>query len=253
MNEVIWLTQLSFPALIDTLVERIEALLDEPHGTRIALAGGRTPRALLQQLRASGAPLHTLTLVPTDERWVSVHDAQSNEGMFRRELVAPLEAALQPRLVSLKTTAATPAEAVSEVARRLDLAVPGDFELTLLGMGADGHVASLFPGPPMTLGAIGDAPPRNTRGRARRWTSASCIAAVQPETGQPRLSLSLSRLLRTRALALLINGADKRRVLQAALADPIGELPVAQLLRSAQARGLNPAVYWTADESMELA
>jgi 6-phosphogluconolactonase len=225
-----WRCEDRFDALIARTGQWLAAVL--ARGGSAALPGGRTPRALCRHLASLDLPWASIRLLATDERWVDDSAADSNEGMFRRELLAQLE--VPPKLVSLKNEAAAPREAVTAVAQRLARAFPTEFDAVLLGMGDDGHVASLFPGAPLNDAADPHVP---------------CLAAAHPQTAQPRISLSLDRLLRTRALALLVSGESKRAVLEraqafasAARAD---DLPVTALLRAAHAKALPVQVFWS--------
>jgi len=205
---------------IDTLSTALsQQWLDIIHSTTapvsFALAGGTTPapvyRRLDALLSASTTPHQPVTLVATDERWVDDDDAQSNEGLFRRCL--PLSGAQQQwQLLSLKNSAATPEAATAAIDARLRAHLPHAFDAVLLGMGADGHIASLFPGAPV------------------QQEQASCLATLHPQTQQSRMSLSLPRLLNTQRIWLLISSAEKRRVFEEAGQQ---QLPVSALLRDA--------------------
>ena len=101
---------------------------------------------------------------------------------------------------------------------------PGDFDAVLLGMGADGHIASLFPGAANL--AQGMAP----------GSGIDALATVPdplpPEAPFARISLTLPRLLRAREIHLVVTGEEKRAVLQRALREPQGGLPVCGLLQA---------------------
>lgn len=188
--------------------------------TCFALAGGSTPAPVYRQLDAMLATRDSakITLVATDERWVDDSDAQSNEGLFKQSL--PLSYGKQWQLVSLKNGASTPEVAAEAISERLQQQLPPLFSAVLLGMGSDGHIASLFP----------DAPTRHDE--------LSCLAAVHPQSRQSRMSLSLPRLLATEKIWLLISGAEKRQILERAMG---GDLPISALLREARC---NIEVFW---------
>jgi 6-phosphogluconolactonase len=185
-----------------------------------ALAGGSTPAPVyrrLDQALAAHAPCE-VKLVATDERWVDDSDAQSNEGLFKQCLA--LSYRKQWNLVSLKNTARTPEVAIEAINERLHQQIPQKLTAVLLGMGADGHIASLFPGAPT------------------QHDDLACLAAVHPQTRQSRISLALPRLLNTERIWLVITGAEKRQLFERAAN---GSLPITDLL--AQAR-CNIEVYW---------
>jgi 6-phosphogluconolactonase len=92
------------------------------------------------------------------------------------------------------------------------------FDLTLLGMGEDGHFASLFPGASGTAGAL-------------QADTESLVVAIEPVAGSPRLSMTLSCLLQSRRILLLISGQRKRQVLEQAQSSMNSrQLPIAALL-----------------------
>jgi len=174
-----------------------------------ALAGGTTPEPLYRQfdsLFAASKP-RPIQLVATDERWVPDSDPQSNEGLFQRCFT---QSASHCHLLSLKNNQPDPSAAIAEINQRLHENINHPFSAVLSGMGADGHVASLFPDAPQLL--INDA-------------SVNCVAALHPETRQARISLSFSRLLNTKSIWIVITGTKKREVLEhASPQTPIGAL-----------------------------
>lgn len=111
-------------------------------------------------------------------------------------------------------------------------ALPQPTSLVLLGMGEDGHTASLFPGAPQL---------------AEGLTTQAPVLAVHPPQTTPlaphaRLSLSLRALLQSRGIALLLTGSRKREVLESALgAGPVEEMPVRALLRQTE---VPVSIFW---------
>lgn len=202
-------------SLVHTWVQLIDQAAQRQQAASFALAGGSTPaplyRALDQVLAQRSAS--DIRLTATDERWVHDSDPQSNEGLFKQCL--PLSYRKNWQLVSLKNAASTPEVAVEAINERLNSQLPTRFDAVLLGMGSDGHIASLFPGAPVQADGL------------------DCLAAVHPQTHQTRISLSLPRLLQTEKIWLVITGKEKRQVLENALQN---SLPITQLLRQAQCK-----------------
>jgi 6-phosphogluconolactonase len=214
----------NFADLTQSLLQEWVEVIDKAEKASIpsyfALAGGSTPAPLYRQLdqMLADRPTADVHLTATDERWVHDNDPQSNEGLFKQCL--PLSYRKQWNLVSLKNSANTPEVAIEAINERLAQQLPSRFSAVLLGMGADGHVASLFPGAPIEHDGL------------------ACLAAVHPQTHQTRISLSLPRLLKTEKIWLLITGKEKRQVLEDAATS---SLPIAALLKQAKCQ---VEVFW---------
>jgi 6-phosphogluconolactonase len=196
-----------FTALTNAVTQKwLTVISNTPHSQScsFALAGGTTPAPLYRQLDKLNVA-REIQIVATDERWVPDADPQSNEGLFRRCFVqSPYQ------LLSLKNHQPDPASAVGEINQRLQTHCSHPFRAVILGMGTDGHIASLFPNAPQLL--VKDE-------------AVHCVAALQPQTQQARISLSFARLLNTNAIWLVITGAEKRTVLEnASPHSPIGAL-----------------------------
>ncbi len=163
----------------------------------ITIPGGSTPFPILAELATLGLDWERIAVWPGDDRVVAEDHPASNVGRIRAAL-EPLGA----RVVAL-----------SESAR------PPHFALTWLGMGGDGHVASLFP---------------NTDPRADEPRRVVKLVPdpLPPEAPFARLSLTIPALLNSDAVVFVIRGADKRAVFQAALSGE-HDLPVARLLAAA--------------------
>lgn len=182
----------------------------------LVVSGGRTPVPLFAQLARESLDWDKVWITLADERWVDPNNEASNERLVRTTLLQ--EEASKAHFAALKNTAATP-EAGAEWAWRALTRVPRPFDLVLLGMGDDGHTASLFPGS-MTLARALDvnAPP-------------ACVAVNTMSSPHARLSLNLSALLDARRIVLHIQGAKKWAVYQRARAvGSLHELPVRAVL-----------------------
>ncbi|WP_186420404.1 6-phosphogluconolactonase [Bosea sp. CS1GBMeth4] len=206
-------------ALAEAIAVRLGTLLREQGSALVAVPGGTTPARFLTALGAHELPWENVTLMPTDERFVAPGDQASNERMIRAAF-APLREGRTP-FVSFHNAGDDLAAAAASLDRVLRGLPPLD--IVVSGMGADGHVASLFPGETAALSAP---------------ASVHAVAASPPDL-PPRLSLSPARLHGAGYAALLISGAEKDQVLASAAELP-GGFPVGLLLQRRE--GLD--VYW---------
>ena len=108
----------------------------------LVLSGGSTPRAMYSHLALHNLDWSRVHITLADERWVATDHADSNEGLVRTVLLR--EGASRARFIGLKNDAATPAAGATAAWRGLG-AIARPFDAVVLGMGDDGHVASLFP------------------------------------------------------------------------------------------------------------
>ncbi|MDM4769876.1 6-phosphogluconolactonase [Solimonas sp. SE-A11] len=191
-----------------------EAIARRGHAS-LVVPGGRTPPPFLEALSHQPLDWSRVLVCPSDERWVDATHPDSNEQLLRTTLLR--NAAATARLIPLKTAATTPEAAIGECASRL-AALPRPLDVVVLGVGLDGHFASLFPDAPELAAALRPKGP--------------VVAAMRPPSSPvPRISLTLPFLLDSRGIALLTGGAGKARVLEQAAAQP-GDprLPVSLLL-----------------------
>jgi 6-phosphogluconolactonase len=183
----------------------------------LVVSGGRTPAKLFEQLRTQTLDWSRVCVALADERWVEPTDANSNEKLVRDALLR--ENAAAARFSGLKNAAPSPdlgAVSAWETFAR----VPRPFDMTLLGMGDDGHTASLFPRSPNLRSALNSA------------AAAGCVGMWAPDAPQPRLSLNLSALLDSRRIAILISGEAKWRTYEAANgAGAVEDMPIRAVLR----------------------
>ncbi len=207
----------------------------------VALAGGSTPRDLYYRLAVepfvSTIPWNHVHLFWGDERNVPPDDADSNFRMVREALLdapsrPPIPADNIHRIAAELPDAAT-AAARYEADLRAFFAVAAPavprFDLVLLGLGTDGHTASLFPG----TGAVSVA-------------DRLCFALWVERLSTHRITLSLPVFLAARSVAFLVAGADKAEKVQAVLGEDAPTLP-ADELPAAAVRPTNGELTWWLD------
>jgi 6-phosphogluconolactonase len=202
-------------ALAEQIFETLTDALAAHGKTTLVVSGGTSPVEFFHRLRQLPLPWERVTVLPSDERTVPMDDAARNEAMIRRELLHGDAAAA--RLHGL-----LPASGDTSSLEELAEAMPVCFDAVVLGMGEDGHTASLFPGSPQLEAAL-------------RSTEPLALLDV-PALGAKRVSLTPSVLLSTRRVDLLFFGKGKREVFEAALAgEDLAEYPVRFLLRQNRA------------------
>jgi len=185
---------------------------------RIALAGGSTPRALYPHL-VTGIDWARADVFFGDERAVPPDDPQSNYRMARETLLDPARVP-EANVFRWRAEAADLDGAARDYEQALRArGEPPWLDLALLGLGPDGHTASLFPG--TTALAIEDR---------------LAVAVEVPRMATRRLTLTYPTLLGARHVMFLVTGAEKREVLAAVLR-PDSTLPAARIIqRSAGVR-----------------
>lgn len=204
----------------------LERAISERGSASLAVSGGKTPMGVFQQLRHMRMAWDKVWITLVDDRWLPADHPDSNEGLLREHLLRyDLGRA---NFVSLHTDDATPEAAIATLTARLEH-IPQPFDVVHLGMGEDGHTASLFPCAD-ELEAAADP------------ESQALLAAVHPKTApHARITLTLAAIARARQVVLHINGARKQEVLNAALAAPEARAPIARVLRAA---GAPCHVFW---------
>jgi len=164
---------------------------------------------VLPFLAVSELAWRRVTVTLADDRWVRRGHPDSNEGLVRRYLLR--DRAAKAAFVRLKTVATTPAAGLRQAESWVrEMAWPLD--VVFLGMGEDGHIASLFPG--------GD------------WNAGRRLVAVPAADGrQPRISLSPTAVVDARHIFLVVSGAAKAEAYtRACEPGPAAELPVRLVL-----------------------
>ena len=180
----------------------IDLALAQRDRAQIALCGGQTPRAMYEQLGQEHLPWNRVDVFLGDERWVPPEDPASNARMLRETLLAQPPArqtAFHPVPTGLSSPEAG-AEAYAHTVQSLCHGDPPRFDLMLLGLGDDGHTASLFPGTPAT-------------------TVTDRTVTIGEGKGLPRLTLTAPVLSAARKVVFLVSGAGKQEALRR-LMDP---------------------------------
>ena len=198
MTDIDIIENASDDAIADWIEERLRAALDasaEP--VAITVPGGSTPFPIFERLVKADLDWSRITVWPGDDRIVAEDHPASNTGKIRA-LFEPAGA----EVVTLSVMEQVP-----------------HFALAWLGMGADGHIASLFPN---TDPQVDDAAPIRTL----------TPDPLPPKAPFDRITLTMPSLLASDALMFVIRGADKRAVFDAAAAGE-SDLPVARLLGAA--------------------
>jgi 6-phosphogluconolactonase len=195
----------------------IESALDARGAAVIALAGGKTPLPIYEKLARAKIDWKRVTIVPGDERLVPLGDPLSNVTAIGKTFI-PKGARVIP-LVSAKApdykAAGRAADAILQ-----DLHWPLD--LCLLGVGGDGHAASIFPGPDYDEALNG---PRERRALGVMPDPMPAEAAV------PRVTLSRAAIVASRSVLIAVTGQAKRDVIEAAVSEGVSSpYPVGRIL-----------------------
>jgi 6-phosphogluconolactonase len=208
-------------SLADRLAADIAASLSGAIAQRglasLVVSGGNSPAQLFQALSTRALDWSRVCVALADERWVDPSDAGSNEKLVRNGLLR--DAAAAARFSGLKNAAPSP-ELGAASAWETFARVPRPFDVTVLGMGDDGHTASLFPHSP------------NLRNALDPSAAAGCVGMRAPTEPHARLSLNLSALLDSRQMYILILGETKWRTFTTANGPgAVEDMPVRAVLR----------------------
>ena len=218
-------------SLAQTLASEIAKILKTAIGQRgqasLIVSGGTTPILLFRTLTEIKLDWEKVAITLADERLVPTTNPRSNERLIRSSLLQNQAAAARLVGLALECGETEIREQADQRIKRL----PTPFDAVILGMGEDGHTASLFPCAPEIDEAIN---PANNR---------QIIIMNPPSQPEKRISMTLSRLLDSHQIFLHIEGDSKRRVYARALADSDARtMPIRAVLQQNQ----TPVeVYWS--------
>jgi 6-phosphogluconolactonase len=197
----------------------IESALAAHNGARLAVPGGSTPDLVYANLvKRRDIDWTRVTLIPTDDRMVPLSDARSNHRKLQGYF-----GAVKADIVSLVDEAALgdAKEAGRLADARLSL-LQWPLDLACLGVGADGHVASIFPGPDLDAAING---PRTRRAIGVRPDPMPQDMAVE------RVTLTAAALASARTVMILVTGDEKRAMLEQAIKEgPLSSVPIGRVL-----------------------
>ncbi len=224
-------------ALVDELVKQCSLALSNAvtlRGTAsLLVSGGQSPLPFYQKLSMQDLPWQSIHIALVDERWVALDHKGSNEALVRSHLL--INNAQYAQFIPMKNPSVTAQQGVAECENQYQkIQLPFDF--IILGMGSDGHTASLFPK------ALGLEKALDPTGQA----CCAAITAIPSDTTSglcERMTLTVPSLLNCRSLNLLITGTRKQTTLtQAKEGSDVMEMPIRSFLHQ-QKTPLH--IYWT--------
>lgn len=218
-------------ALAAGLADRVAAALSAAIAVRgeatLAVSGGSTPKAFFEALSTRALDWSKVKVTLVDERFVPEDNPRSNHLLVKTHLLK--NAAATAEFMPLYQPEAT----IEDAAKRASGIVPGmtrPFDVAILGMGTDGHTASFFPGGDHLDAALDLGQPRRV------------MTMEAPGAGEARLTLSFSALHDAGLLVVHIEGAEKKAVLDKALAGTDEkDMPIRAVLERAQTAA---DIYW---------
>ncbi|MFI3247466.1 MAG: 6-phosphogluconolactonase [Ferrimonas sp.] len=215
--------------LATKIADLLQAGIDQRGRASLVVSGGSTPLPLFRHLSAIGIEWSAVNITLADERWLPADDAESNERLVRQHLLQ--DKAASAHFTGLVTMHSSPTDGLALATEKL-AHIHGPFDVVILGMGNDGHTASLFP---------------CAEALQQGLTTSARLLAVQPTSApHARISMSLQALLDSRQIFLHITGEDKKAVLEQALAGRnADEMPIRAILNQHH----TPVdVYWSAQK-----
>lgn len=213
----------------------ISDVVDKYAHINIALSGGNTPKALFDYWSSQAHDRISwkhLSFFWGDERCVPPDDEMSNYGMTNAHLFAKVPEIKQQQIHRICGELDPVAEAVRYGGVLEELLPQRNglpyFDVMLLGLGNDGHTASIFPN------------------QLEKWNSRSyCVVAEHPETGQKRISLTGQVINNARKVAFLVTGADKAQIVREVI---YGDDKVRMGYPAAHVQPVSGLVHWFLDK-----
>lgn len=216
--------------LYDEILECLSSDLLSAGEATMLLSGGSTPGPLYERLSRAELDWKKVSVALVDERWVDSEHAASNERLLKQTLLQ--NRAAESLFTGMKNAAFNPLEGQAECNARYEL-LPAPYSVCLLGMGGDGHTASLFPHAEGLAGAL-----------ESQQVCAAILASQSEVTGDylERMTMTPKALLQSKKVVLWITGEDKWAVYQRARSnEEVAAMPVSIFL---QQDDVDIDVYW---------
>jgi 6-phosphogluconolactonase len=206
----------------DRIASDLNNVLTSEETATLAVPGGTTPGPIFDTLCATELHWDRIRVLLTDERWVPEDNPRSNTRLLRERLLT--EKAAAATYLPLYAPAETPEERIDDLSAAIAAELP--ISVLLLGMGADMHTASLFPGADRLAEALAPGAP-------------ALMAMRGGGAPEPRITLTAPVLNSAMYTHIVITGDEKRAALERARQLDPTEAPVALVLRAAK-------VHWSA-------
>ncbi|MAY62548.1 MAG: 6-phosphogluconolactonase [Rhizobiales bacterium] len=215
-------------ALADAVAKKLAAAINKSGGASLAVSGGSTPKKFFDMLSKTKIDWSKVTVTLVDDRMVPPDHERSNERLAYEHLLR--NEAMKAKFVPLWSDASDHVDTLAQHASAAIGHIERPFDVVILGMGTDGHTASFFPEGNNLAEATDPA------------AKTPVISMLAAGAGEPRLTITLPRLIEADMLVLHIEGEEKRRVLdQAREGGPEEDMPIRAVLQHAP----RPvSVYW---------
>ena len=219
ISEVFYASRsLASAAAAQHVSENIRAGLGNAKELAIVLTGGSTPKECYETLAKIDLPWNNVHILLSDDRCVPIDHEASNEGMVRRLFAT--DCARDVRIVSIYDPEVPPEDTCIALSAQME-SLPMPFSISLLGMGADGHFASLFP----DVSGLEDGLDEDGEER--------CLPVHTAFSRYPRITLTMATLIKSKEMLLFFFGEDKRDVYESAKL-PESAYPISRLLQQEQ-------------------
>lgn len=222
-------SQLLIEDLTAHIVKELQQAINNKGHASIAVSGGKTPIPLFKLLSQQDLEWHNVFITLVDDRWVDDTDDASNEKLVLTYLLQ--NKAKLANFVGLKNSCDNPFDG-AEITDKILNKIPMPFDVLILGMGEDGHTASIFPGAANLMAGLD-------------MKSGRKVVGMTPLTAPlDRITLTLPTILDSQNIYLHLVGESKMQVLeQAEKGDDINQMPIRAIL---QQNKVNVIGFWTA-------